>query len=155
MLMDNKEMFRTSSSHTIDAKGRIIIPARFREPIKAGGEDAVMVSRMDQCLVAYPFNVWATIEQKVLSMAQMSDAMRRFRRVFIGQASDCKCDKQGRILIPPMLREYAQLVKDIVLVGVLDHFEIWSKENYEDEINRWEEDLSKDEVRNEIAQLGL
>ncbi len=148
-------MFRTSSFHTIDAKGRIIIPSRFRDIIKAGGGDGVMVSRMDNCLVAYTFEEWSKIEAKVLAMAEKSDSMRRFRRIFIGGASEGLCDKQGRILIPPPLRQYAQIEKEIVLVGVLDHFEIWSRNNWDNENTQMEEDMTKEEVRNEIAGLGL
>ncbi|UCG07801.1 MAG: division/cell wall cluster transcriptional repressor MraZ [Desulfobacterales bacterium] len=148
-------MFRGSSFHTIDAKGRIIIPARFREVIKANGQDGVMVSRMDSCLVAFPHDEWYKIEAKILSKAQKSDTFRRFRRVFIGGAFDCNCDKQDRILIPPYLRQYAELDKEIVLVGVLDHFEIWSREKWDQENTDIEKDMKKEEVRNEIAELGI
>ena len=77
-------MFRGYSYHTIDNKGRIIIPARFRDIIKANGGDCVMVSRMDNCLVGYPLEAWRNIESKILSMAEKSGNIRRFRRVFIG-----------------------------------------------------------------------
>ena len=148
-------MFRGSSFHTIDSKGRIIIPARFRDAIKAGGGDGVVVTRLDNALFVYTFDQWSKIESKVLSMAETSEHMRRFRRVFIGGASDCNCDKQGRILIPPVLRQYAELEKEIVLVGQINHFEIWSKENYEQEVVQMEEDMKKEAVSNEIAKLGL
>ena len=148
-------MFRGSSFHTIDAKGRIIIPARFREIIRADGEDSAMISRMDNCLVVYPHKEWQKLETKILSMAETSETMRRFRRVFIGGAFECGYDKQDRVLIPQSLRQYAGLDKEIVLVGVLDHFEIWSKGNWEHENMNLEEDMKKEEVRNEIAGLGL
>lgn len=148
-------MFRGSSFHTIDPKGRIIIPSRFRDVLKAGGGDGVMVSRMDQSLFAYTYDEWMKIEAKVMAMAEKSENMRRFRRVFIGGAFDCSCDKQGRFLIPPTLRQYAGLEKEIVLVGVLDHFEIWSKGNWEKENQLMEEDMLNGDVRNEIAKLGL
>jgi len=148
-------MFRGSSFHTIDAKGRIIIPARFRDVIKADGADGVMVSRMDNCLVGFVFNEWRKIEAKILAMAEKSENMRRFRRVFIGGAFECNGDKQDRILIPPSLRQYAGLDREIVLVGVLDHFEVWSRENWDNENMRLEEDMKQEEVRNEIARLGI
>ena len=119
-------LFRGSSFHTIDAKGRIIIPARFREIIRDGDKPPVMLSKMDKGLVAYTFAEWFKLEEKILSLAEKSDTMRRFRRVFIGAASECNRDKQDRILIPAPLRLYAGFNKEIVLVGVLDHFEIWS-----------------------------
>ena len=148
-------MFRGSSFHTMDDKGRVIIPARFRDLIRAGGGDRVMVSAMDGCLVAYPLDAWRKIENRLLDMARRSDSMRRFRRVFIGGAHECACDKQERILIPPALREDAGFEKDIVLVGVLDHFEIWARDTWETEKQALAIDLKNEEVRNEIASLGL
>jgi MraZ protein len=106
-------MFRGSSYHTLDAKGRLIIPARFREVIRADGHDSVVVSRMDSCLLAYPFEEWQQLETKIMSQVDKSENMRRFRRVFIGGAHECNCDKQDRILIPPTLREYA--VRNLIL----------------------------------------
>ena len=148
-------MFRGSSFHTIDAKGRVIIPARFRDVIRADGADGLMISRMDSCLVGFTFNEWRNIESKILAMAEKNDNMRRFRRVFIGGSFECSCDKQDRILVPPSLRQYAQLEKEIVLVGVLDHFEIWSRDSYDKETMILEKDMKKEEVRNEIARLGI
>lgn len=133
----------------------MIIPARFRDVIKAGGGDGVMMTRMDLSLFAYTFEEWKKIEGKILSLAEKSEAMRRFRRVFVGGAFECNCDKQGRILVPPTLRHYAGVKKEIVLVGVLDHFEIWSRENWEAENLKMEEDMMVEGVRNEIAKLGL
>ena len=148
-------MFRGSSVHTIDSKGRIIIPARFRNLIKAGNSNSLMVSRLDKCLVAYPIEEWHKVESKILSLAEKSDNMRRFRRVFIGGASECPCDKQDRILIPPLLRQYADFKKEIALVGVLTHFEIWCREKWEKENMAMEKDMKNEEVRKEIAGLGL
>jgi len=148
-------MLRGSSFHTIDPKGRLVIPARFRDVLKAGGGDGVMLSRMDNSLFAYSFEEWKKIEAKVMAMAEKSDNMRRFRRVFVGGAFECNCDKQGRVLVPPTLRHYAGLEKDIVLVGVLDHFEVWSRENWDKENMQMEDDMMKEEVRSEIARLGL
>ena len=148
-------MFKGSSFHTIDPKGRIIVPARFRDVIKVGGGDGVIVTRLDQALFAYTLDEWGKIEARVIALTDTSEYMRRFRRIFIGGASDCTCDKQGRILIPPVLRQYAEIEKDIVLVGQIDHFEIWSKKKYDQEILQMEKDMKKEEVSNEIAKLGL
>ena len=148
-------MFRGSSFHTIDTKGRIIVPARFRDTVRSGGNDRIMVSQMDLCLVAYPLEGWRKIEERIMSMAAKSESMRRFRRVFIGGAHECAFDRQDRILIPPALRQYAGMEKHIVMVGVLDHFEIWSKANWDEEYQRLEDDMKNEEVRNEVAGLGL
>lgn len=148
-------MFRGSSSHTLDDKGRLIIPTRFREVLRAGGGDVIMLTRMDGSLFAYPLDEWRKIEDRILSMAVKSDSMRRFRRVFVGGAHECTVDKQGRVLIPPALRTYAGLEKEVELVGALEHFEVWSQENWNKENEAMELDMQKVEVRNEIATLGL
>ena len=148
-------MFRGSSFHTIDSKGRIIVPARFRDVIKADGSYGVMLSRMDGGLMAYTYDGWRRIENRILSLAEKSESMRRFRRVFVGGSFDCPCDKQDRILIPQNLREYAEFDRDIVIVGVLDHFEIWSRDSWDQENMDLEKDMKKEDVRNEIAKLGL
>jgi MraZ protein len=124
--------------------------------LKIGMSPGVMVSCLDGGLVAYPFDKWKKIEEKILALAESSHAMRRFRRVFVGGACECMMDAQNRILIPPTLRDYAKLEKDIVMVGVLDHFEIWSGENWKKESQMLEdEDMQREEVKNEIAKLGL
>ena len=148
-------MFRGSSFHTIDPKGRIIIPSRFREVIKKDGADGVMVTGWDRCLFAYAYNQWGELEQKVLHSPEKGDELRRFQRIFIGGAHDCKCDAQGRILIPPALKQYARLDKEIVLVGVLYRFEIWSRDAWDQEQGLMQEDLGDNRVRQEIAQLGI
>ena len=148
-------MFRGTSFHNVDAKGRMKIPSRFREMVKSDGSDKVIISTLDNGLVAYTPVQWQEIENKILTMAEKSDSMRRFRRFFIGGASECVCDKQDRVLIPPMLRQYANIDKEIVLVGVLDHFEIWSRKNWDNQGLMLEEDIKKEEVRNDIAKLGL
>ncbi|OQW97961.1 MAG: division/cell wall cluster transcriptional repressor MraZ [Desulfobacteraceae bacterium A6] len=148
-------MFRGTSFHTIDSKCRVIIPSRFRDIIKTVESDGVVISRMDGTLYAYALEEWKKIENKILSLAEKSESMRRFRRIFIGGAFECFCDKQDRILVPPALRQYAKLEKDIVLVGALDHFEIWSVESWNAEIEQLEKDSKKEDVRNEIAKLGI
>lgn len=148
-------MFRGSSSHTLDDKGRLIIPARFRSIIQSEGGDAVMLTQKDKAVFGFSLQEWSRVEERIRSMANTSDAFRRFRRIFVGSAQECPCDKQGRVLIPPALREYAQLGKEIVLVGVQDHFEIWSQENWVKENKAMEMDMQEAEVRNEIAKLGL
>ena len=150
------ERFFGASDHTIDAKGRVIIPVRFRQVLESMGSEGVVVSRMDKTLFVYPYSRWNEVAEKINSQAEKSETMRRFRRFFIGNASDCPCDKQSRILIPPELRNYAMLEKDITLVGVTDHFEIWNREKWKSEnAIMEEEDMKKEEVRNEIAKLGL
>ncbi len=148
-------MFRGNSFHNLDEKGRIIIPARFREIIRDGGGDVLMVTRLDKCLVGYSLQGWRQVEERFLTMADFSEHMRRLRRFLLGSAAECVCDKQGRILIPPSLRDYAKLDKEIVLVGLLDHFEIWSRANWEQADQQVESDLQNGIVHTEIVKLGL
>ena len=117
--------------------------------------NGLMVSKMDGALFCYTFEQWHKIEERIMNMAATSDNMRRFRRIFLGGAFECLLDKQGRILIPPTLRQYSALNKEIVLVGVLDHFEIWSRESWIEEDGRLQNDLKDENIRNEIAALGL
>ena len=146
-------MFRSSSFHTIDAKGRVIIPSRFRNILKSDKIYGVVISNKDGCLYAYSFSEWEKVEHKILSAK--TNTMADFRRFFLGNSCECRCDKQGRILIPKNLREYANLEKDIVLVGNLDRFEIWDKIQWT-KINKViEEKLKNEEVRAEIASFGL
>ena len=148
-------MFRGSFSHTLDDKGRFIVPARFKDVIRASSNDAVMITSLDGCLVAYTLEEWSKIEDRILAMAEKSRSMRRFRRLFVGGAHECACDKQGRVLIPPTLRSDAALEKDIMLVGVLDHFEIWSQEKWVEEKEALDDDMQRAEEADEIAKLGL
>ena len=148
-------MFRGSSFHNLDPKGRLIIPARFRDVLKQSSVDGLMVSKMDGALFCYTFEQWHKLEERIVNLAVKNDNMRRFRRIFIGGAFECLLDKQGRILIPPSLRQYAGLNKEIVLVGVLHHFEIWSRESWLEEDNKFRGDLKDEDMRNEVAALGL
>ncbi len=121
--------FRETTFNTIDPKGRISIPSRFRDIIRVGGE-RVFVTRFDMALNAYTIDQWLEVEARIVALTKTSSKMRRFRRFFIGGAAECVCDKQGRILIPPILRQYAELKKDIVLIGQINHFQIWSRERW-------------------------
>lgn len=153
--MENQtHQFRETTFNTIDPKGRISIPARFRDIIRVGG-DTVIVTRMDNALYAYATTQWLDVEERILEMEETSLKMRRFRRFFIGGAAECVCDKQGRILIPPMLRQYAGLGKNIVLIGQINHFQIWSRERYDEDVDLLSEDIVSPEVSSTIAKLGL
>ncbi len=148
-------MFRGSSFHNLDPKGRLIIPARFRDVLKQSSIDGLMVSMMDGALSCYTFEEWRKIEGRILDLSVKSEHMRRFRRIFIGGAHECMLDKQGRILIPPSLRQHAGLKKEVVLVGVLDHFEVWAKDIWAQEDDKLQNDMKDEDLRNEVAALGL
>ena len=128
-------MFMGEYSHTIDAKGRMIIPSKFREEL---GEVFVLTRGLDGCLSIYPNDEWKTFEEKLKALPLNDKNARAFLRFFVASATVCELDKQGRILVPATLREFAGLNKDVVLTGNLTRIEVWSKEkwlensNYED-----------------------
>lgn len=148
-------MFRGSSSHKLDQKGRLSIPARFKKNLESEETPILFLTRMDNCIRAYPESTWLRIEENFRNQKVKTEKMRRFFRAFIGSVAECEVDKQNRIIIPQNLREYADLEKEIVLVGVLEHFEIWSDLRWKAENDKLEDDLDLEEFQDEIAGLGL
>jgi len=141
-------MFMGEYSHTIDVKGRLIIPARFREGL---GDRFVVTKGLDNCLFVYPQDEWGALEQKLKSLPFTRADARAFVRFFFSGASECEVDKQGRILIPANLREYAQLSKDVVVLGVSSRVEIWSKEQWDQYNNLAAENF--EEIAEKIVDL--
>lgn len=132
----------------------MIIPARFRKVLEGDDVYGVVVSIKDGCIYAYTFSEWKNLEQRIRTIKTAT--MEKFKRFFLGNACPLTCDKQDRILLPQSLRTYAGIeTKDIVMVGVLDRFEIWSREKWDQENLKMEQELEREEVRNEIAALGL
>ena len=125
-------MFMGEYNHTIDAKGRMIVPSKFREQL---GNEFVVTKGLDGCLFVYPNEEWHNIEEKFRTVPLTTKDARKFSRFFFAGAATCELDKQGRILIPPVLREFADLQKDVVSVGVLNRIEIWSKEKWSENFN--------------------
>ena len=115
-------MFMGEYSHTIDAKGRLIIPSKFREQL---GEEFVLTKGLDGCLSIYPNDEWAAFEEKLRALPLTNKNARTFSRFFVAGATSCELDKQGRILVPATLREFAGLEKDVVLTGNINRIEIW------------------------------
>ena len=138
----------------MDPKGRIAIPARFREIIDASGGQVVLTG-VDGAVYAYTPDQWAVVEAKVLGMGETTLKMRRFRRALIGMATICSCDRQSRLLIPQMLRQYASLKKDIVQLGQLTHFEVWAKDRYEADQDQLAADIDSPELGPLIDKLAF
>ncbi|AKG35700.1 division/cell wall cluster transcriptional repressor MraZ [Paenibacillus durus] len=136
-------MFMGEYQHSIDDKGRIIIPAKFRELL---GASFVATRGLDSCLFVYPMEEWAIMEQKLKSLPLMKSDARAFSRFFFSGATECQWDKQGRVTLPANLREYAKLNKDCVILGVSNRVEIWKKELWEQYFGQSEESF------NEIAE---
>lgn len=141
-------MFMGEYNHTVDTKGRLIIPAKFRESL---GDEFVVTKGLDGCLFIYSQEEWKNIEEKFRNTPLTTRDARKFSRFFFAGAATCELDKQGRILIPAVLREFAGLEKDVVLAGVFNKIEIWSKDRWLDEGNY--DDM--EEVAEHMAELGL
>ena len=143
-------MFMGEYNHTIDPKGRLIIPAKFREAL---GDEFVVTKGLDGCLFVYANKEWNNFEEKLRTLPLTNKNARQFTRFFLAGAAACEVDKQGRILIPQVLREFAKLEKDVVLVGVASRIEIWSKEVWEESISTYDTDM--DEVAENMENLGF
>ena len=124
-------MFMGEYNHTIDAKGRLIIPSRF-----------------DGCLSIYPMDEWVAFEEKLRALPLTNKDARTFSRFFVAGATTCQLDKQGRILVPQTLREFAGLDKDVVLTGNLNRIEVWSKEKWSENCNYDDMDSIAESMQN-------
>lgn len=141
-------MFMGEYNHTIDPKGRVIIPAKFRENL---GSQFVITKGLDGCLYGYPYDTWEEVGKNFQESMKANKEARKFSRFFFASASSCDIDKQGRILIPANLRDYAGLKKDVMLAGNLTHIEIWDKDKW-DADNTFED---MDDVADKLAEIGL
>lgn len=136
-------MFMGEYQHSVDDKGRLIIPAKFRDAL---GPDFIITRGLDNCLFVYPRSEWTVLEQKLKALPLMKSDARAFTRFFFSGATECELDKQGRVNIPNTLREYAKLDKDCVVLGVSNRVEIWCKEVWEGYFQQSEQSF------NEIAE---
>lgn len=126
--------------HTIDAKGRMIVPAKFRDGL---GESFVLTRGLDQCLFGYPKAEWEIMEEKLKALPLTKKDARAFTRFFFSGAVECELDKQGRINIASPLLNYAKLEKDCVVIGVSNRIELWSKPVWEDYVNQQEDSFAE------------
>lgn len=141
-------MFMGEYNHTIDAKGRLIIPSKFREVL---GDEFVVTKGMDGCLFGFDEAEWQKFEEKLHSLPMIDKEARQFTRFFLAGAASVEVDKQGRILLPAVLREFADITKDTVLIGVGSRIEIWSKD-------RWDGTVSyqdMEEISKHMVELGI
>lgn len=129
-------MFRGEHKHTIDAKGRLTVPSDFRELL---GEKFVLTKGFEGCLSIYPMTEWEAFEKKLSALPLTNKSARTLTRFFVAGATECELDKQGRILVPPTLREFAGLEKNVMLAGQLGRIDIWDEEKWwaicEDDMN--------------------
>jgi|LFRM01.1.fsa_nt_gb MraZ protein len=143
-------MFMGEYQHTLDSKGRLIMPAKFREEL---GDKFVLTRGLDNCLFVYPLEEWNNLEQKLKNLPFTRSDARAFTRFFFSGATECELDKQGRVLIPTNLRSHAKLQKDAVIIGVSSRVEIWSQEEWQ----RYSEDtgLSFENIAEKIMDIEL
>lgn len=143
-------MFIGEHQHTLDEKGRIIIPSKFRADL---GLEFVMTKGLDNCLFVYPKSEWQILEEKLKTLPLTSKDARAFVRFFFSGASESTLDKQGRVLIPANLREHSRLDKEAVIIGVSTRIEIWSKDHWDNYID--EDNLSYESIAESMAELGI
>lgn len=122
-------MFRGQHDQSIDPKGRIILPAKFREVLVSQYDHNLVITKnLDMCLVAYPVAEWVLKEDLLKQLPTGRKEVRMLKRFYMASASECTMDRQGRIVIPPSLKQFASLEKSIVIAGDIDHFEIWDRD---------------------------
>ena len=136
--------------HTIDTKGRVIIPLKFRDDL---GDHFIISKGLDKCLWIHPLQEWEDFTLKLRDLSTIDKESRQFKRFFLSGAAECEFDKQGRILIPAPLRKYADIEKDVVLVGMDTRIEVWSLARWEAESDLDEEDM--DAVAAHMSSLGI
>lgn len=150
-------MFLGTYEHLLDDKGRVSLPIRFREALSSNGDSRlVLTTNVDPggpCLVAYPIQEWQAFQERIAALPQFDEAVIRLKRLHVAGACECTPDRQGRILIPPVLREYAGLKGQIIFAGLGANLEIWERSRWEEERRRAKESLGA--INEAIARLGL
>lgn len=136
--------------HSLDAKGRLIMPAKLRDDM---GEKFILTTGLDGCLFGFSMSEWEKFEDKLKALPITNKNARNFVRFFLSGATECELDKQGRFLIAGKLREVASLDKDVTIIGTGTRIEIWNKEKWEDHIS--EENLSIEEIEQNMQELGI
>jgi MraZ protein len=147
-------MFRGRYEHTIDAKGRTSVPARYRDALDALNERRIVVtSALDPCLVAYSLPEWTAFEERLSKMPQFDRAVQKLKRIYVSGAVECDIDDSGRILIPPTLREYASLQKEVLWAGSGKYAELWDKAAWREHFDTTEDE--RRDISSRLAELGL
>ncbi|GAA4900600.1 division/cell wall cluster transcriptional repressor MraZ [Ferrimonas pelagia] len=143
-------MFRGAHAIALDNKGRLTVPTKYREPLRAQCEGAMVctVDIQSPCLLLYPLPEWERVEQKLLMLSDTQPAERSLKRLLLGYATEAEVDKAGRLLLSAPLRQYAQLEKPLMLVGQLNKFEIWSEPLWQQQIARSHQEVGSEDIQN-------
>ena len=152
-------MFRGVNGVNIDEKGRMVMPTRYRDRLQQDSRGCVVltIDTEERCLLMYPIAAWEDIESKLATLPSFNQAARRIQRLLIGHATETEIDSHGRILLPPLLREYAGLSKRAMLVGQGKKFELWDEGHWQERRAEWldEESAVKAELPEELKSLSL
>jgi MraZ protein len=147
-------MFRGRYEHTIDAKGRTSLPARYRDVLSSIGERRIIVtSALDPCLVAYTAPEWTAFEERLAKLPQFDRAVQKLKRIYVSGAVECEVDDSGRILVPPTLREHARLTKEVLWAGNGRYAELWDAALWKKHFDASDEERA--EIASRLAELGL
>ena len=134
--------------HSVDTKGRLIMPAKLRDEI---GYKFIVTKGLDGCLFVFPLKEWEIFQEKLRALPVSDKNARNFTRFFFAGAIECEIDKQGRFLVSSNLREFAGLNKDVIIIGMNSRLEIWSKEKWQ----QCDENISADEIAEHMTDLGI
>jgi len=150
-------LFRGVNNISLDAKGRMAIPTRFRESLRSScASQLVITVDTDRCLLIYPLPEWQEIERKLVKFPSLNKVARDLQRMLMGNATDVEMDGQGRILIPTTLRDYAGLERKAVMIGQGHKFELWNEESWNSRLNEWQEtDLEQLELPAGLETFSL
>lgn len=143
-------MFLGEHQHTLDEKGRIAVPAKFRPRLSNG---AIITRGLDRCLFVFDSREWEVLAQKLIALPLAQANSRAFMRLMLAGASHSELDRQGRILVPDYLRDYASLKKEVVLAGLFNRLEIWGKKEWE--IYKSKTESASDEIAEKLGELGI
>ena len=147
-------MFRGRYEHTIDAKGRTSLPARYRDQLTTAGErKIILTSALDPCLVAYKIPEWTAFEEKLAKLPQFDKAVQKLKRLYVSGAVECEIDDSGRVLVPPTLRAHAKLEKEVLWAGSGKYAELWDATLWKQHFDTTDEE--KTNIAARLAELGL
>ncbi len=155
--MGGAGVFRGICALNLDDKGRLAIPSKYRQALQTehDGQVVITIGIDNRCLWLYALSQWETLEQQLLSLPAVNQQVRRLQRLLIGHASECQLDGQGRVLLPPPLRKYANLDKTVALVGLGGKFEIWDAETWEIRRNVWVEETTMADLQDSLDLSAL
>ena len=150
-------MFRGATKITLDDKGRMVMPTRYREQIKELAEGKLVVTvDKDQCLLIYPLPEWEQIERKLMGLPSLNATARRLQRLMVGHATDLPLDGHGRVLLPPELREFAKLGRHGMLIGQGNRFELWDEARWNERRDLWlKNEETATDLPSELESLSI